>query len=111
AHMLEHVLIGDAAPALLLVAVRGPLLVFFLPSAALGPIARLRPLRALVALMLRPGVSLGAWVLAFGAWHVPAAYDAALAHPVLHDVEHLSFVLAGVLVWAQLVDPARRGRP
>ena len=34
AHMLQHVLIGDAAPALLLVAVRGPLLFFLLPPVA-----------------------------------------------------------------------------
>src|SRR5258708_40258079 len=37
AHMLQHVLIGDAAPALLLVAVRGPLLAFVLPA----PLGRL----------------------------------------------------------------------
>src|SRR5436309_135616 len=30
-HMLQHVLVGDAAPAVLLVAVRGPLLAFVLP--------------------------------------------------------------------------------
>jgi hypothetical protein len=30
-HMLQHVLIGDAAPALALVALRGPLLFFLLP--------------------------------------------------------------------------------
>ena len=41
-HMLEHVLIGDAAVALLLLAVRGPLLFFLLPPlvAALGRAAR-----------------------------------------------------------------------
>jgi hypothetical protein len=32
AHMLQHVLIGDAAPALALVALRGPLLFFLLPA-------------------------------------------------------------------------------
>jgi cytochrome c oxidase assembly factor CtaG len=26
----------------------------------------------------------------------------------VHDLEHLSFVVAGTLLWAQLVDPARR---
>ena len=35
AHMLQHVLIGDAGPALLLLAVRGPLLAFMLPAAAI----------------------------------------------------------------------------
>ena len=34
AHMLQHVIIGDMAPALTLVAVRGPLLFFLLPSPA-----------------------------------------------------------------------------
>jgi cytochrome c oxidase assembly factor CtaG len=29
---------------------------------------------------------------------------------VLHDLEHTSFVLAGLLVWTQLLDPARRRR-
>ena len=24
------------------------------------------------------------WVIAIAAWHVPAAYDAAIAHPALH---------------------------
>ena len=42
------------------------------------------------------------------AWHVPAAYDYTLTHQVVHDVEHLSFVVVGLLVWIQLVDPARR---
>src|SRR6266568_3523380 len=42
-------------------------------------------------------------------WHVPAAYDAALGHPAVHVVEHISFVIAGTLVWTQLVDPARTG--
>jgi cytochrome c oxidase assembly factor CtaG len=110
AHMLQHVLIGDAAPALLLVAVRGPLLFFLLPPAVLKPLAALRPLRAFLSVLLRPLVSLGLWAAAFVAWHIPAAYDYAAAHPFVHELEHLSFVVAGMLAWTQLVDPARHGR-
>lgn len=110
AHMLQHVLIGDAAPALLLVAVRGPLVFFLLPPAVLRPLAAFRPLRVPLSVLLRPLVSLGLWALAFVAWHIPAAYDYAAAHPLVHDLEHLSFVLAGTLAWTQLVDPARHGR-
>ena len=44
------------------------------------------------------------------AWHVPSIYDYAAGHPLVHDLEHLSFVVAGLLVWTQLVDPARHGR-
>jgi putative membrane protein len=110
AHMFQHVLIGDAAPALLVVAVRGPLLFFLLPPPVLRPLASFRPLRAFLSVLLRPLVSLGLWAVAFLGWHVPAAYDYAAAHPVVHDLEHLSFVVAGTLAWTQLVDPARHGR-
>src|SRR5712691_8272339 len=59
-HMLQHVLIGDAAPALVVVALRGPLLVFILPRFVLRPLARLHWLRRLLAFLLRPPVSLAA---------------------------------------------------
>ena len=111
AHMLQHVLIGDAAPALALVALRGPLLFFLLPSAVLAPLARLAPLRAALAWLLRPAVSLALWAVVFGVWHVPSLYDAALRHDGLHDLEHALFVLAGIAVWTQIVDPARHGSP
>ncbi|HWB21321.1 MAG TPA: cytochrome c oxidase assembly protein [Gaiellaceae bacterium] len=109
AHMLEHVLIGDASPALLLLAVRGPLVFFLLPDYALRPLARVDGLRAALGFLLRPGVSFALWMLTIGAWHVPAAYDYALRQPAVHDLEHLSFIVAGLLVWSQLIDPARRG--
>src|SRR6476660_452412 len=54
AHMLQHVLIGDAAPALLLLAVRGPLLFFRLPPVRLRPLAAFRPLRAVLSVLLIP---------------------------------------------------------
>jgi putative membrane protein len=107
-HMLQHVLIGDAAAALLVLAVRGPLLVFLLPAPALAPLARLRPLRAAVSFLLRPSVSLLLWMSSLAAWHVPAVYGAALDNQALHDLEHVCFVFTGLLAWSQLVDPARR---
>jgi putative membrane protein len=107
-HMLQHVLIGDAAAALLVLAVRGPLTVFLLPAAALAPLARVRPLRAAVSFLLRPSISLALWLGSLAAWHVPAAYGAALDNQALHDLEHACFVVTGLLVWSQLIDPARR---
>jgi putative membrane protein len=108
AHMLQHVLIGDAAPALALVALRGPLFFFFLPSAVLRRAARLRRLRRGLAFLLRPRVSLGTWMLVIAAWHIPAAYDYTLTHETTHQLEHVSFIAVGLLAWTQLVDPARR---
>jgi cytochrome c oxidase assembly factor CtaG len=108
AHMLQHVLIGDAAAALIMVAVRGPLLFFLLPGPALGRLARFPPLRAALSFLVRPLISVGAWALVLAVWHVPAIYDHALSHQAVHDLEHVTFVVAGLLVWFQLVDPARR---
>jgi cytochrome c oxidase assembly factor CtaG len=111
AHMLQHVLIGDAAPALALVALRGPLLFFLIPPVALGPLARIGALRSALAWLLRPPVSLALWAVVFAVWHVPSLYDATLRHQGLHDVEHALFVLASLAVWTQIVDPARHGAP
>jgi cytochrome c oxidase assembly factor CtaG len=85
-------------------------LFFLLPPPVLRPLATFRPLRAVLSVLLIPLVSLGLWGLAFLAWHLPVAYDYAAAHPLVHDLQHLSFVVAGVLAWTQLVDPARHGR-
>lgn len=111
AHMLQHVVVGDLAPALVLVALRGPLLLFLLPAAVLGPLARAGRLRSSLSFLLRPRVSFAAWALVIAVWHVPAAYQSVLTRQWAHDLEHVTFVLAGLLVWTQLVDPARRGVP
>jgi len=106
AHMLEHVTIGDAAPALLLLAIRGPLSFFVLPRGAVRVLGRTGWIRLAAAWLLRPRIALGAWALAFGIWHVPAIYDFAATHHTVHELEHASFVLAGFLVWTLLIDPS-----
>lgn len=108
AHMLEHVLIGDIAPMLAIVALRGPLVFFLLPQPALRMLAGIGPLRAALSFLLRPAVSFVVAVAVVAGWHIPAAYDYADLHEHVHDLQHLCFVVAGTLVWTQLVDPARR---
>ncbi len=109
-HMCEHLLLGDAGPALMVCAVRGPLALFLLPGYLLGPLARTGWLRRGVGFLLRPRVSLAVWVTAMACWHIPAAYDYTLTNQTVHDLEHLTFAIAGVLVWTQLIDPMRHGR-
>jgi len=109
-HMLQHVLIADLGIALTVVAVRGPLVVFLLPRDLLVPLARYGPLRRTLRFVMRPGVSYTIWVLVLVSWHVPALYEAALHHTAVHDLMHLSFVVGGLLVWIQIVDPARHRR-
>ena len=104
AHMLEHVFLADAGAALLVLSVRGAISRSLLPRPAPAP------LPAIGAFVLRPAVTLAVWAAVVAVWHIPSVYDRALTHPALHAGEHLSFVLAGLLAWTQLIDPTGAGR-
>jgi putative membrane protein len=108
AHMAQHLLLGDVAPLLIVLGLRGPVSFFLLPPQALRALARVRPVRAVAAALLRAEVAFATWAASLAAWHVPQAYDAALAHPALHALEHASLFLGGLLLWTQIVDPTRR---
>ena len=109
AHMLQHVLIADLGVALVVVALRGPLTVFFLPRDLLAPLARARWPRTALAWLLCPRVTVTLWLVVLVAWHVPVLYEAALRTRAVHDLQHVSFIAVGVLVWVLLLDPTRHG--
>jgi putative membrane protein len=104
-HMLQHVMLGDAAPALILLGLRGPLSLLIVPKPVLRRLARLSWLRRAASWLLRPAVALGLWALVYAGWHLPGAYDYALAHQAVHDLEHISFLIVGFLVWTLLIEP------
>lgn len=107
-HMLQHQLLLDLSPALVMLGLRGPIGAFFLPAPVLKPLAHNGAVRAVFHVLTRWWVALGAFIGAIAAWHVPGAYEAALEHQWIHDLEHLSFAVAGGLLWFQIVDPAHR---
>ena len=92
-HMCQHVLIGDVAPFLVALGLNGSLV---------RPVAALRSLRAF-RIAAHPVVALSVWAADLVLWHVPALYDAALAHPALHALQHLLFFACGALVWSVLL--------
>ncbi len=104
-HMLQHVTLGDAAPALILLGLRGPLSLLIVPKPVLRRLARLTWLRRVASTLLRPAVALGLWAVVYASWHLPGAYDYALAHQAVHDLEHVSFLIVGLLVWTLLIEP------
>jgi putative copper resistance protein D len=110
AHMGQHVLIGDLGPALMVTALRGPLLVFFLPAAVLAPLARNTRVRAVLGTLLKPRVAFSLWAVNLAVWHVPYLYDLALEHQNLHNFEHVCWVFCGFLVWTLLIDPGSHRR-
>jgi putative membrane protein len=110
AHMAQHMLIGDLGPALMVLAVRGPLVFFFIPAPVLGPLARNSRVRAVLGTLLRPRVAFSLWAGNLAFWHIPYIYDLALEHQNLHDFEHVLWMLFGTLMWTLLIDPAGHKR-
>ncbi|MGH7640591.1 MAG: cytochrome c oxidase assembly protein [Candidatus Dormibacteria bacterium] len=52
----------------------------------------------------RPATCVGALALSLWLWHVPVAYDATLSNIDLHDFEHVTLLVAGLLYWSQMMD-------
>jgi putative membrane protein len=97
AHMVQHLLLGDIAPLLLLLS---------LTRVMMRPATRrlIRVERALGRLA-SPLTGLLLWLIVMYVWHVPALYDAAAEHPFVHLIEHVSFFAAGVALWWPLIQP------
>jgi putative membrane protein len=94
-HMVQHLMLGDLAPLAIVLGLSGPIL---RPVLALPLVGRLR-------VLAHPLVALPAWTIAFYAWHLPAAYQAALANPAVHALEHISFFATGLMIWAAVIEP------
>jgi putative copper resistance protein D len=108
AHMGQHLLIADLAAPLLLVGLRTPVLVFFLPRPVLVPLARQRRLRQVFRFVRKPLVALAIYVVVLYGWHMAFAFEAALRSPLVHALQHESFVVASLLVWWPAIEPKRR---
>jgi putative membrane protein len=108
-HMVQHMLLLAVAPPLLVLG--EPLRVAFdlLPprrARQLAAALRRRPL----ALLLNPAIALALFVLIVLGTHVPVVFDTAIESDPLHALEHLSYLLAGLLLWSAAIgaDPARK---
>ena len=97
AHMLQHVLLGDVAPLLLLL---GLTRVIMRPATR-----RLQRVERALGPFAHPLTGLLLWLGVMYLWHIPAMYEAALSSPLVHLVEHSSFFLAGLAVWWPLIQP------
>jgi len=108
AHMAQHLLIGDVAAPFLLLGVRSPLLLFYLPREALVLLARRRRLRRAFRVLRRPLVALPLYVLTVYLWHWSALFEGALRHPLVHALQHTCFIVVNLLLWWPVIEPQRR---
>jgi putative membrane protein len=90
AHIVQHFLLALVIP---------PLFLLGTPRFDLGKLHKLE--RAIG----QPPVS---WLLGVGTmlvWHIPALFNAALAHDGLHIFQHLSFLVTGTIFWWPILGP------
>jgi putative membrane protein len=101
-HMVQHLLLLDLAPILVLLG---------LTRVLLRPLTRrLVGVERAAGPLAHPVFAIVLYVAAMAVWHVPAMYDAALEHSVVHVLEHLTFGIAGGLYWWHLLSPIRARR-
>ncbi|HEY0786616.1 MAG TPA: cytochrome c oxidase assembly protein, partial [Acidobacteriaceae bacterium] len=109
AHMTQHLLLMSVAPPLVALSAPAVPLLRGLPRfwvrEGLGPFLTLAPVHALQRLLKSRVFAWLAMNLAFIGWHVPTAYQLAIAHPGLHEVEHACFFLTSLLFWWPVVEP------
>jgi putative membrane protein len=101
AHMAQHLLLGLVAP--LLLALGAPIRVAF----GAFPAHRRALAAALHAVPLRPWMGWAAWTAVMLGTHFTGVYELALHNSFVHVLEHLAYLVAGLLFWAPLlaVDP------
>jgi putative membrane protein len=98
-HMVQHILILDIAPILLILG---------LNKVLLRPVTRrLHLVERRVGYLAHPAFAVALYVGLMWAWHVPAMYDVALRNTSVHLLEHACFFTAGALYWWHLLSPIR----
>ena len=112
AHMMQHVLLADIAPALIILGLRSPLLPLGLSRNALLAVApgRHTATSRFFAVATSPWVAVPLWAIATWVWAIPAVFDYSAAHPLVHAVEHATLFYTGLALWWLIVDPLPTAR-
>ncbi|MEI6446405.1 MAG: cytochrome c oxidase assembly protein [Actinomycetes bacterium] len=99
-HMIQHVILLDLVPILLLAG---------LTKALLRPVTkRVHGIEERMGLFATPAFAVVLYCGLMFAWHVPTLYDAALRNSLIHTIEHASLLTAGLLYWWHLMGPVRQ---
>ena len=96
AHMVQHLVLALAVPPLLLVGTPGWMLRPFLANAKIGAVARTitKPIHCFI--IFNVVISL---------WHLPPMYNTAMEYHPIHIVQHLTLMVASVLMWWPFLSP------
>ncbi|MGH2503348.1 MAG: cytochrome c oxidase assembly protein [Ktedonobacterales bacterium] len=96
AHMIQHMIIAVVAPPLLLMGI--PRWLAELPLRTEGA-------RTVARWLANPIVAFGVFQADIWLWHAPALYDLTLSNDTVHILEHLTFLIFGLMYWLPILSP------
>jgi cytochrome c oxidase assembly factor CtaG len=105
-HMIEHELVMAAAAPLLVLGRPGGAFAWALPSGlrrGLPLLLRRSGLRTAWTALTQPLTATVIQGIAIWVWHAPALFDTAVANVMLHRLQHVSFLVTGLLFWWALI--------
>ena len=110
AHMGQHILLSDVAPALLVLGLRAPILPLGLPRGGLRLVAPGGRAGRAIALATSPWIAIPLWEAATWIWAIPSVFDYSAGHSVVHALEHATLFYTGLAMWWLIIDPLPSAR-
>lgn len=111
-HMTQHELLMMVAAPLLLLANPLPVLLWGLSRSLRYKLGHLltrdATVRRALKIMTWMGLTYPLYMVNLWGWHYPPAFEAAMRNGLIHDLQHLSFFLTGLLFWWPIINPAPR---
>jgi putative membrane protein len=108
-HMVQHLLLMSIAPPLILLGAPALPILRGLPQwiarRLVAPFLRSNVVKWLGRFLANPAICWLAAALALIGWHIPAVFELALRWGWLHELEHASFLSAGLLFWWPVIQP------
>lgn len=111
-HMVQHMLLVVIAAPLMVLGNVGVVALTALPGSFRVPLGRsfaATPLRRVRSWLFAVPVTTAVHGLVVWLWHAPRLYEAALADPLIHYLEHLTMLGTAVLFWRSVLSARRRG--
>lgn len=97
AHMVQHLFITIVGP---------PLLLMGTPGWLLQPLWRNRTVFLIARVFTFPALAFFLYNADFWLWHAPPLYNATLENQGIHILEHVTFIVFGVLYWWPILSPS-----
>lgn len=101
AHMLQHIMTGVLAPAMMVAGLSLPLVEGWLKISLLVRLERI---------FSNPALAMAVGLGTFSIWHIPVLYDLTIQSETIHILEHITLLISGVILWWPVLKPNADGR-